>query len=149
MARRGPPSGALRHVMAVAAVTTQEALTGQMVLVPAKDRPATPGRTSGRAQARLHHRYRSYHSLVGRVGVNKTVVAVAPKLAGFVWPTGQPVSPARRPDRCWWAWPSGPASIENPRYEPCDRKLAPLVRGTWVTGSLSCGNGSADPPMSE
>lgn len=43
-----------------------------------------------RAQARLHHRYRS---LVGRVGVNKTVIAVARELAGFVWAAGQHVAP--------------------------------------------------------
>jgi transposase len=34
-----------------------------------------------RAQARLHQRYRS---LVGRIGLNKTVIAVARELAGFV-----------------------------------------------------------------
>ena len=43
-----------------------------------------------KAQARLHHRYRS---LVGRIGVNKTVIAVARELAGFVWAAGQHVSP--------------------------------------------------------
>lgn len=43
-----------------------------------------------RAQARLHHRYRS---LVGRIGVNKTVIAVARELAGFVWAAGQHVAP--------------------------------------------------------
>lgn len=42
-----------------------------------------------RAQARLHHRYRS---LVGRIGKNKTVIAVARELAGFVWATGQLVA---------------------------------------------------------
>lgn len=42
-----------------------------------------------RAQARLHHRYRS---LVGRIGVNKTVIAVARELAGFVWALGQLVA---------------------------------------------------------
>jgi transposase len=44
-----------------------------------------------RAQARLHHRYRS---LVGRIGRNKTVIAVARELAGFVWAAGQHVTPA-------------------------------------------------------
>ena len=43
-----------------------------------------------RAQARLHHRYRS---LVGRIGKNKTVIAVARELAGFVWAAGQHVAP--------------------------------------------------------
>lgn len=43
-----------------------------------------------RAQARLHQRYRS---LVGRIGVNKTVIAVARELAGFVWAAGQHVPP--------------------------------------------------------
>ena len=43
-----------------------------------------------RAQARLHQRYRS---LVGRIGKNKTVIAVARELAGFVWAAGQHVSP--------------------------------------------------------
>jgi transposase len=43
-----------------------------------------------KAQARLHHRYRS---LVGRIGVNKTVIAVARELAGFVWAAGQQVPP--------------------------------------------------------
>ena len=43
-----------------------------------------------RAQARLHHRYRS---LVGRIGVNKAVIAVARELAGFVWAAGQLVTP--------------------------------------------------------
>jgi transposase len=43
-----------------------------------------------RAQARLHHRYRA---LVGRIGVNKTVIAVARELAGFVWAAGQYVAP--------------------------------------------------------
>jgi transposase len=43
-----------------------------------------------KAQARLHHRYRS---LVGRIGVNKTVIAVARELAGFVWAAGQHVAP--------------------------------------------------------
>ena len=43
-----------------------------------------------RAQARLHHRYRS---LVGRIGKNKTVIAVARELAGFVWAAGQHVTP--------------------------------------------------------
>ena len=41
-----------------------------------------------RAQARLHHQYRS---LVGRIGKNKTVIAVARELAGFAWAAGQPV----------------------------------------------------------
>lgn len=44
-----------------------------------------------RAQARLHQRYRS---LVGRIGVNKAVIAVARELAGFVWAAGQHVPPA-------------------------------------------------------
>jgi transposase len=44
-----------------------------------------------KAQARLHHRYRS---LVSRIGVNKTVIAVARELAGFVWAAGQHVTPA-------------------------------------------------------
>lgn len=44
-----------------------------------------------RAQARLHRRYRT---LVGRIGVNKTVIAVARELAGFVWAAGQHVTPA-------------------------------------------------------
>jgi Transposase and inactivated derivatives len=44
-----------------------------------------------RAQARLHHRYRN---LVARIGVNKTVIAVARELAGFVWATGQLVTPS-------------------------------------------------------
>ena len=43
-----------------------------------------------RAQARLHQRYRS---LVGRIGKNKTVIAVARELAGFVWAAGQHVPP--------------------------------------------------------
>lgn len=43
-----------------------------------------------RAQARLHHRYRT---LVHRIGVNKTVIAVARELAGFVWAAGQQVTP--------------------------------------------------------
>jgi transposase len=43
-----------------------------------------------KAQARLHHRYRS---LVGRIGRNKTVIAVARELAGFVWAAGQHVAP--------------------------------------------------------
>jgi transposase len=43
-----------------------------------------------RAQARLHHRYRS---LVPRIGSNKTVIAVARELAGFVWAAGQHVTP--------------------------------------------------------
>jgi len=44
-----------------------------------------------RAQARLHQRYRN---LVGRIGVNKTVIALARELAGFVWATGQLVTPS-------------------------------------------------------
>lgn len=44
-----------------------------------------------RAQARLHQRYRT---LVGRIGKNKTVIAVARELAGFVWAAGQHVTPA-------------------------------------------------------
>ena len=43
-----------------------------------------------RAQARLHRRYRC---LVGRIGANKTVIAVARELAGFVWAAGQIVTP--------------------------------------------------------
>jgi transposase len=43
-----------------------------------------------RAQARLHDRYRS---LVNRIGKNKTVIAVARELAGFVWAAGQQVAP--------------------------------------------------------
>jgi transposase len=43
-----------------------------------------------KAQVRLHHRYRS---LVGRIGKNKTVIAVARELAGFVWAAGQHVPP--------------------------------------------------------
>ena len=43
-----------------------------------------------RAQARLHRRYRT---LVGRIGKNKTVIAVARELAGFVWAAGQHVTP--------------------------------------------------------
>jgi hypothetical protein len=42
-----------------------------------------------RAQTRLHHRY---CSLVGRIGRNKTVIAVARELAGFVWALGQLVA---------------------------------------------------------
>lgn len=42
------------------------------------------------AQARLHRRYLN---LVGRIGRNKTVVAVARELAGFVWAAGQQVAP--------------------------------------------------------
>jgi transposase len=44
-----------------------------------------------RAQARLHRRYRT---LVGRIGKNTTVIAVARELAGFVWAAGQHVTPA-------------------------------------------------------
>ena len=44
-----------------------------------------------RAQARLHQRYRH---LAGRIGTNKTVIAVARELAGFVWATGQLVPTA-------------------------------------------------------
>jgi transposase len=43
-----------------------------------------------RAQARLHRRYRH---LVGRIGKNKAVIAVARELAGFVWAAGQQVTP--------------------------------------------------------
>jgi transposase len=43
-----------------------------------------------KAQARLHHRYRT---LVNRIGKNKTVIAVARELAGFVWAAGQHVAP--------------------------------------------------------
>ena len=43
-----------------------------------------------KAQARLHHRYRT---LVGRIGLNKTVIATARELAGFVWAAGQLVAP--------------------------------------------------------
>lgn len=43
-----------------------------------------------RAQARLHRRYRT---LLGRIGKNRTVVAVARELAGFVWAAGQHVTP--------------------------------------------------------
>lgn len=39
-----------------------------------------------RAQTRLHARYRH---LSGRIGTNKTIIAVARELAGFVWATGQ------------------------------------------------------------
>lgn len=39
-----------------------------------------------RAQARLHQRYRH---LARRIGTNKTVIAVARELAGFVWALGQ------------------------------------------------------------
>jgi transposase len=42
------------------------------------------------AQARLHHRYRT---LVGRIGRNKTVIAVGRELSGFVWAVGQHVPP--------------------------------------------------------
>ena len=38
------------------------------------------------AQARLHHRYRH---LVGRIGVNKAVIAVAREYAGFIWALGR------------------------------------------------------------
>ena len=44
-----------------------------------------------RAQVRLHARYRH---LAGRIGTNKTVIAVARELAGFVWATGQLVPAA-------------------------------------------------------
>lgn len=43
-----------------------------------------------KAQARLHHRY---STLVHRIGKNKTVIAVARELAGFVWAAGQQVAP--------------------------------------------------------
>jgi transposase len=46
-----------------------------------------------RAQARLHQRYRR---LAGRIGTNKTIIAVARELAGFVWAAGQLV-PAAKP----------------------------------------------------
>jgi transposase len=44
-----------------------------------------------RAQARLHQRYRH---LGGRIGTNKTIIAVARELAGFVWAAGQLVPAA-------------------------------------------------------
>ena len=44
-----------------------------------------------RAQTRLHQRYRH---LAGRIGTNKTIIAVARELAGFVWAAGQLVTPA-------------------------------------------------------
>ena len=44
-----------------------------------------------RAQARLHQRYRH---LSRRIGTNKTVIAVARELAGFVWAAGQLVPAA-------------------------------------------------------
>jgi transposase len=58
----------------------------------ARQRLVTPAivELDRRAQARLHHRYRS---LVGRIGRNKTVIAVARELAGFVWAAGQHVAP--------------------------------------------------------
>ena len=58
----------------------------------ARQRLVTPAivELDRRAQARLHHRYRS---LVGRIGKNKTVIAVARELAGFVWAAGQHVAP--------------------------------------------------------
>lgn len=46
-----------------------------------------------RAQARLHRRYRH---LVGRIGTNKAVTAVARELAGFVWAAGQLVPATTR-----------------------------------------------------
>jgi transposase len=45
-----------------------------------------------RAQARLHQRYRH---LSRRIGTNKTIIAVARELAGFVWAAGQLVPAAR------------------------------------------------------
>ncbi len=46
-----------------------------------------------RAQVRLHQRYRH---LSGRIGTNKTIIAVGRELAGFVWAAGQlvPAAPA-------------------------------------------------------
>lgn len=54
--------------------------------------PPTLVELDRRAQARLHQRYRH---LVGRIGTNKAITAVARELAGFVWAAGQLVgSPA-------------------------------------------------------
>lgn len=57
-----------------------------------RQRQAPPGIVAldRRAQARLHHRY---STLVHRIGKNKTVIAVARELAGFVWAAGQQVAP--------------------------------------------------------
>jgi transposase len=52
--------------------------------------PAPVVELDRRAQARLHHRYRH---LVGRIGPNKAVTAVARELAGFVWALGRLVEP--------------------------------------------------------
>ena len=82
----------IRHVLGQAAHNARyrpnvsTALRARQRLVP----PAVV-ELDRRAQARLHHRYRS---LVARIGVNKAVIAVARELSGFVWATGQLVTPS-------------------------------------------------------
>ena len=81
----------LRHVLGEAAhharhrPNVSSSLRARQRLVPAEI-----AAIDRRAQARLHVRYRQ---LAGRIGANKTVIAVARELAGFVWATGQQVSP--------------------------------------------------------
>jgi hypothetical protein len=53
--------------------------------------PASIIELDRRAQARLHQRYRR---LSGRIGTNRTIIAVARELAGFVWAAGQLVPAA-------------------------------------------------------
>lgn len=65
-----------RHAPAVSAALRQRQATV----------PAQVVELSWRAQVRLHQRYRH---LSGRIGTQKTIIAVARELAGFVWALGQ------------------------------------------------------------
>lgn len=84
----------MRHVLGQAAHNARFR-PGVSTSLRARQRgvPASIVQLGSRAQARLHRRYRH---LSGRIGINKTIIAVAREFAGFVWAAGQLV-PAARP----------------------------------------------------
>jgi transposase len=148
----------LRHVLGQAAHHSRHrpavgaALRSRQAAVP----PAF-SELDRRAQRRLHQRYRH---LAGRIGVPKAVTAVARELAGVVWAAAS--SPDRSTDHRSAATgptrrrhrpaplthtPTTPgATADGQRHrDPSSRalryRLAPIDRGTSVTGSLPCGHG--------
>ena len=82
----------MRHVLGQAAHNARYR-PGVSTSLRARQRgvPSAVVELDRRAQARLHGRYRR---LSGRIGTNKTIIAVARELAGFVWAAGQLVPEA-------------------------------------------------------
>jgi transposase len=109
----------LRHVLGDAA---HHARHPPAVSVALRQRQATvPAQVvelSWRAQVRLHQRYRH---LSGRIETQKTIIAVARELAGFVWALGQQLEEASA------GRPLGRRRSSRPRSAALPRTLEALL----------------------